>query len=88
MFDIKEYITEANDSLNEAIDNDWQELRQELLVAARGLTHTIDNSNSPKELGDSGYDPKKLTKAMTKSRKFLAKILKLETEWNGVSRTF
>ncbi len=88
MIRLKDLLTESNDKLNEAIENDWQELRQELLTAARGLAYTIDNSNSPKELGDSGYDAKKEQAAIKKSRKFLTKILSLETEWNKLSRSF
>lgn len=89
MIKMKDLLTEGNAKVvTEAIDNDWQALRQELLQAARGMAYTIDNSNSPNELGDEGFDPKKLQWAMKESRKFLTKILKLETEWNNISRKF
>ena len=85
-FDIKGYITEQHSVLNE--DNDWQDVRREILGAANGLVHRIDNGNSPAELGDAGYDPKKEKAAITKTRKFLAKIERLEDEWVALSRGF
>ncbi len=74
--------------LNEATYDDWQRLRQELLTACRDLTYTVDNSNSPAEAGDSGYSPVIERKAITKTRKFLAKVQQLEKEWKTLARSF
>ncbi len=82
MIKLKDLLPEGNnESITEAILDDFQYERQKLLTVLRDLTYRVEHAHSPHEAGASGHDPKKEKVAIEAVRQFKTKVSHLGMDW-------